>query len=69
VCPFPPSCALPTNEFVTFLKTHKRYWLLPLVIFIAVLAAILFVAERRADLAPFVYGQRPAGLDETGKQA
>ncbi len=47
----------PAKEFVTFLGTHKRYWLLPLIIFFSVLAAILYVSARRAELAPFVYAQ------------
>ena len=47
---------LPRHEFLTFLATHKRYWLLPLLIFVAVLGAILFIAERREAIAPFVYG-------------
>jgi hypothetical protein len=37
--------------------SRKRYWLLPLVIFAGTLAAIIYLAQRRAALAPFVYSQ------------
>jgi hypothetical protein len=47
---------LPKSEFLAFLATHKRFWLVPLLIFVAVLGAILFVAARREAIAPFVYG-------------
>jgi hypothetical protein len=43
------------REFMSFLLSRKRYWLLPLVIFVGVLAAIMYLAHRREALAPFVY--------------
>ncbi len=57
------------NELFTFLRTHKRYWLLPLVIFVAILGALLYFAERRAEVAPFIYAQGSTGLEESGSRA
>jgi len=37
--------------------SHKRYWLVPLVIFVAILAVLVFLGQRRQALAPFVYSQ------------
>lgn len=37
--------------------SRKRYWLLPLVIFVGVLAVLVFLGQRRAALAPFVYSR------------
>jgi hypothetical protein len=42
---------------MSFLMSHKRYWLLPLVIFVGVLAVLMFLGQRRAALAPFVYSR------------
>lgn len=46
------------REFTSFLMSRKRYWLLPLVVFVGVLAALIFLGQRRAALAPFVYSLR-----------
>ena len=43
------------KEFTSFLMSRKRYWLLPLVIFVGVLALLIYLGQRRAALAPFVY--------------
>ena len=45
------------KEFTSFLMSHKRYWLLPLVIFVGVVAVLVFLGQRRAALAPFVYSR------------
>ena len=44
--------------------SHKRYWLLPLVIFVGVVAVLVFLGQRRAALAPFVYSRvvEPASI-------
>ena len=41
----------------TFLRTQKRLWLLPLLIFFFVLALLLFMVSQRSALAPFIYSQ------------
>jgi Family of unknown function (DUF5989) len=48
---------LSLTDFISFLMSRKRYWLLPLVIFIGVLAVLLYLGQRRTALAPFVYSQ------------
>ncbi|MFP4476608.1 MAG: DUF5989 family protein [Desulfatibacillaceae bacterium] len=41
-------------EFLEFLKHRKRYWLLPIVMVLAVLGGLIFFAES-SSVAPFVY--------------
>jgi hypothetical protein len=41
-------------EFFLFLKSRKRFWLLPLVIFLILLSLLLVLAQGSA-LAPFIY--------------
>ena len=45
------------KQFTSFLMSRKRYWLLPLAIFVGILAALIFLGQRRAALAPFVYSR------------
>lgn len=52
-----PSGSLPLKEFTSYLMRHKRYWLLPLLIFVAMVAILVFLGQRRQALAPFVYSQ------------
>ena len=56
------------NEFTSFLMSRKRYWLLPLVIFVGVLAALVFLSRGRTTLAPFVYSSavEPPSIHVTG---
>ncbi len=42
---------------MSFLMTHKRYWLIPLVIFASVIATLIYLAHEREATAPFVYGR------------
>jgi len=42
------------REFWTFLRTNKKWWLMPIVFFLLVLGAIL-VAAKGSALAPFIY--------------
>jgi hypothetical protein len=42
------------SEFWVFLKHNKRYWLLPIVIVIVLLAIFILFTESSA-LAPFIY--------------
>jgi hypothetical protein len=42
------------RELVAFLKQEKKWWLLPLCIFLALMAVLIVIAESSA-LAPFVY--------------
>jgi hypothetical protein len=42
------------QEFWEFLKIRKRYWLLPIVLVLAVLSLLIVFAESSA-VAPFIY--------------
>ena len=41
-------------EFVRFLRAHKKYWLLPIVILLGLLGVLIVFSESSA-LAPFIY--------------
>ena len=42
------------REFWLFLRSRKKYWLLPIVLIMAVLAGLIVFAEGSA-IAPFIY--------------
>lgn len=42
------------KEFWDFLKVRKKWWLLPIVIFLILLGALIVAAEGSA-LSPFIY--------------
>ncbi len=42
------------SEFWEFLKTRKRYWLLPIVIVLLLMGALIVFTESSA-VAPFIY--------------
>ena len=42
------------KEILSFLKTRKRYWLIPIVLIVALFALFLFLAET-SPVAPFIY--------------
>lgn len=42
------------KEFLIFLKTRKKYWLMPIVI-ILLLFAVLIVLVEGSAIAPFIY--------------
>ena len=42
------------TEFWEFLKTNKRYWLLPIVLVLGLLGALIVFTESSA-VAPFIY--------------
>lgn len=42
------------KEFWSFLRVRKKYWLLPILIMMALLGALLVLAQGSA-VAPFVY--------------
>ena len=42
------------SEFWEFLKVRKRYWLLPILIFLFLLGALIVFTETSA-VAPFIY--------------
>ncbi len=42
------------REYLLFLKTHKKWWLLPVVFILIVLGLIIILAQGSA-LAPFIY--------------
>jgi hypothetical protein len=41
-------------EFWTYLKTRKKFWLLPLVLVLVLFGGLMILAESSA-LAPFIY--------------
>jgi hypothetical protein len=42
------------KDFLTFLKTRKKYWLIPLIV-ILLLFSLLVVLTEGTALAPFIY--------------
>ena len=42
------------KEFWTFLRENKKWWLMPIVLFLLLLGVIL-VAAKGSALAPFIY--------------
>ncbi len=42
------------KEFLTFLKKSKKWWLVPIVIFLLVFGVLIVLLEGSA-LAPFIY--------------
>ena len=42
------------REFWAFLRTRKKYWLLPILVMMLVLGALLVLAQGSA-IAPFIY--------------
>jgi hypothetical protein len=42
------------KEFWSFLRVRKKYWLLPILIMMALLGALLVLAQGSA-IAPFIY--------------
>ncbi|MBA2707592.1 MAG: hypothetical protein H0U59_07295 [Gemmatimonadaceae bacterium] len=47
------------SELGVFLRTRKRYWLLPLIVFAVAIAILLFMVSQRSALAPFIYSLEP----------
>jgi hypothetical protein len=41
-------------EFWSFLKTRKKWWLTPIIIFLILLGALIILTEGSA-IAPFIY--------------
>ena len=42
------------KEFIKFLKERKKFWLLPILIFLLIFGA-LFVVTQGTAVAPFIY--------------
>jgi hypothetical protein len=42
------------KEFVQFLRVRKKWWLTPIILFLALLGALIIFTEGSA-LAPFIY--------------
>lgn len=42
------------KEFYLFMKVRKKYWLLPILVFLGLLAFLLIFAQT-SPVAPFVY--------------
>jgi len=42
------------KEFWTFLRTRKKFWLLPILVVMLVMGALLLLAQGSA-VAPFIY--------------
>jgi hypothetical protein len=43
------------SEFWEFLRSRKKYWMLPLLIVFVLLAVLMILASEYAVVAPFVY--------------
>ncbi len=41
-------------EFLEFLKVRKKWWLIPIIVFLILLGALIILTEGSA-LAPFIY--------------
>ncbi|MDH3257041.1 MAG: DUF5989 family protein [Nitrospinota bacterium] len=41
-------------ELIDFAKTHKKFWLLPIIFFMVLIGALLVLAQGSA-IAPFIY--------------
>jgi hypothetical protein len=42
------------NDLWGYMKTHKKFWLAPIILFLVVLGALLVLAQGSA-IAPFIY--------------
>jgi hypothetical protein len=42
------------SEFLNYLKVRKKYWLLPILVFLAVFGALIILSQGSA-VAPFIY--------------
>lgn len=42
------------REFLYFLRVRKKWWLLPIIIFLMLLGALIIITEG-SSLAPFIY--------------
>ena len=42
------------KEFIEFLKVRKKYWLLPIIIVLALFGALIVLSQGSA-VAPFIY--------------
>ncbi|MFH1784105.1 MAG: DUF5989 family protein [bacterium] len=42
------------KEFLEFLKVRKKWWLIPVVVFLILLGALIFLTQGSA-IAPFIY--------------
>jgi len=42
------------KEFWSFLKSRKKYWLLPIIIFLALFGGLIILTQGSA-VAPFIY--------------
>ncbi len=42
------------KEFILFLKVRKKYWLLPIIIFLVLFGGIIVLTQGSA-VAPFIY--------------
>jgi len=42
------------KEFILFLKTRKKYWLLPIIIVLALFGGLIILSQGSA-IAPFIY--------------
>jgi hypothetical protein len=42
------------NEFLKFLAIRKKYWLLPILIFLAIFGGLIILSQGSA-VAPFIY--------------
>jgi len=43
------------GEFVTFLKTEKKWWLVPMLVVIGLIAVFVVIATLFPQTVPFIY--------------
>ncbi len=43
------------KEFWEFLRTRKRYWLMPIVIFLLLLGGLIAITAPNSAVAPLIY--------------
>jgi hypothetical protein len=43
------------KEALRFLRQEKKWWLIPLVVTVLILAALVFLTQGPAPLSPFMY--------------
>ena len=49
-----PSCR-PVKHLITFLRENKVWWVTPIVVVLALLGILLYLARQNAASTPFVY--------------
>ena len=43
------------KEFYCYIKNRKRYWMIPLYVFLLLFAIVLLIGQGAPAIAPFIY--------------